>query len=83
MRWWNEAVRHVSRLGREHVIGTDCEELLLARMDARLIIQVLVNLTKMQLNIHSRVLRYRSVPIDRGIKSVSECQIMEGASGMP
>ena len=27
-----------------HVIGTDCEELLLARMDARLIIQVLVNL---------------------------------------
>ena len=40
----DEAVRHVSRLGREHVIGTDCEELLLARMDARLIIQVLVNL---------------------------------------
>ena len=40
----DEAVRHVSRLGREHVISTDCEELLLARMDARLIIQVLVNL---------------------------------------
>lgn len=39
-----EAVRHVSRQAKEHTIHVNCEELILARMDARLIIQVLVNL---------------------------------------
>lgn len=40
-----EALRHVDRRSTEHVITLDCgNEPLLARMDARLIIQVIINL---------------------------------------
>lgn len=40
-----EALRHVNRLKSEHVITVDNEDdLLLARMDARLIVQVIINL---------------------------------------
>lgn len=39
-----EALRHISRKHDDYQIITECEDLLLARMDVRLIIQVLVNL---------------------------------------
>ena len=40
-----EALRHVERRKNEHEITVDCgEDVLLARMDAKLIVQVLVNL---------------------------------------
>ena len=39
-----ESLRHISRKHDDYKIVTDCEELVLARMDVRLIIQVLVNL---------------------------------------
>ena len=39
-----EALRHISRKHDDYKIITECEDLLLARMDVRLIIQVLVNL---------------------------------------
>ena len=41
----SEALRHVSRRSREHTLrATSSDELLLARIDARLIVQVLINL---------------------------------------
>lgn len=41
----SEALRHANRLKSEHDIIVDCpDELLLAKMDARLIVQVLINL---------------------------------------
>ncbi|MBU5447091.1 DUF4118 domain-containing protein [Blautia sp. MSJ-36] len=39
-----EALRHISRKHDDYKIVVDCEELILTRMDVRLIIQVLVNL---------------------------------------
>ena len=39
-----ESLRHISRKHDDYKIVADCEELVLARMDVRLIIQVLVNL---------------------------------------
>lgn len=39
-----EALRHINRKHDEHKIVMECEELLLARMDVRLILQVLINL---------------------------------------
>ena len=39
-----EALRHISRKHDDYQIITECDDLLLARMDVRLIIQVLVNL---------------------------------------
>ena len=39
-----ESLRHINKKHDEYKIVTDCEELVLARMDVRLIIQVLVNL---------------------------------------
>ena len=39
-----ESLRHISRKHDDYRIVSDCEELVLARMDVRLIIQVLVNL---------------------------------------
>lgn len=40
-----EALRHINRKGKEHTIRvTDTQELILAKMDVRLIVQVLVNL---------------------------------------
>jgi len=41
----DEAMKHISRKGAEHNITVECrDELLLARMDAKLIIQVIINL---------------------------------------
>ena len=41
----DEAMKHINRKGVEHNITVDCkDELLLARMDAKLIIQVIINL---------------------------------------
>lgn len=40
----SESLRHISRKHDDYKIVADCEELVLARMDVRLIIQVLVNL---------------------------------------
>lgn len=40
-----EAMRHISRKGKEHIIRvSSSEELLLARIDAKLIVQVIINL---------------------------------------
>ena len=39
-----ESLRHINKKHDDYKIVTDCEELVLARMDVRLIIQVLVNL---------------------------------------
>ena len=39
-----EALRHISRKHDDYKIVTDCEELVLTRMDVRLIMQVLINL---------------------------------------
>lgn len=40
-----EALRHISRKSSEHTIRVrSCQELILARMDARLIVQVIINL---------------------------------------
>ena len=39
-----EALRHISRKHDDYKIVTDCEELVLVRMDVRLIMQVLINL---------------------------------------
>lgn len=41
----DEAMKHINRKGAEHNIAVECkDELLLARMDAKLIIQVIINL---------------------------------------
>ncbi len=41
----DEAMKHINRKGAEHNITVDCkDELLLARMDAKLIVQVIINL---------------------------------------
>ncbi len=40
----SESLRHISRKHDDYKIVADCEELVLTRMDVRLIIQVLVNL---------------------------------------
>ena len=41
----DEAMKHINRKGAEHNITVECrDELLLARMDAKLIIQVIINL---------------------------------------
>ncbi len=41
----DEAMRHINRKGSEHTISVECkDELLLARMDAKLIVQVIINL---------------------------------------
>ena len=39
-----ESLRHISRKHEEYQIITECDELILARMDVRLILQVLINL---------------------------------------
>lgn len=40
-----ESLRHISRKHEDHQIVTECDELILAHMDVRLILQVLINLT--------------------------------------
>ena len=48
-----EALRHISRKHDDYKIVVDCEELVLACMDVRLIIQVLVNLIDNAIKVYS------------------------------
>ena len=60
----DEALKHINRKGVEHNITIECEDgLLLARMDAKLIIQVIINLV-------DNAIKY--TPIGSDIKITSE-----------
>ena len=66
-----ESLRHISRKHDDYKIVADCEELVLTRMDVRLIIQVLVNLI-------DNAIKYTpsgSVICIRGIKKDGKAQI--------
>ena len=66
-----ESLRHISRKHDDYKIVTDCEELVLARMDVHLIMQVLVNLI-------DNAIKYTppgSVIFIRGIKKNGKAQI--------
>ena len=67
----SESLRHINRKHDDYKIVADCEELVLARMDVRLIIQVLVNLI-------DNAIKYTpsgSVICIRGIKKDGKAQI--------
>ena len=76
-----EALRHISRKHDDYKIVTDCEELVLARMDVRLIMQVLVNLI-------DNAIKYTppgSVICIRGTKTDGKAQISveDNGPGIP
>ncbi len=76
-----ESLRHISRKHDDYKIVTDCEELVLARMDVRLIIQVLVNLI-------DNAIKYTppgSVICIRGIRAGRKAQISveDNGPGIP
>ena len=76
-----ESLRHINKKHDEYKIVTDCEELVLARMDVRLIIQVLVNLI-------DNAIKYTptgSVICIRGIKKDGKAQISgeDNGPGIP
>ena len=76
-----ESLRHISRKHDDHKIVTDCEELVLARMDVRLIMQVLVNLV-------DNAIKYTppgSVIFIRGTKTDGKAQISveDNGPGIP
>ena len=75
-----ESLRHISRKHDDYKIVTDCEELVLARMDVRLIMQVLVNLI-------DNAIKYTppgSVICIRGTKTDGKAQItVEYEDGKP
>ena len=76
-----ESLRHISRNHDDYKIVTDCEELVLARMDVRLIIQVLVNLI-------DNAIKYTppgSVICIRGIRAGRKAQISveDNGPGIP
>ena len=76
-----ESLRHISRKHDDYKIVTDCEELVLARMDVHLIIQVLVNLI-------DNAIKYTplgSVIFIRGIKKNGKAQISveDNGPGIP
>ena len=76
-----ESLRHISRKHDDYKIMTDCEELVLARMDVRLIIQVLVNLI-------DNAIKYTpagSVICIRGTKTDGKAQISveDNGPGIP
>ena len=76
-----ESLRHISRKHDDYKIVTDCEELILARMDVRLIIQVLVNLI-------DNAIKYTppgSVICIRGTKTDGKAQISveDNGPGIP
>ena len=76
-----EALRHISRKHDDYKIVADCEELVLVRMDVRLIIQVLVNLI-------DNAIKYTppgSVICIRGIKTDGKAQISveDNGPGIP
>ena len=76
-----ESLRHISRKHDDYKIVTDCEELVLARMDVRLIMQVLVNLV-------DNAIKYTppgSVICIRGTKTDGKAQISveDNGPGLP
>ncbi|WP_448865369.1 ATP-binding protein [Clostridium sp.] len=76
-----ESLRHISRKHDDYKIVADCEELVLARMDVHLIIQVLVNLI-------DNAIKYTppgSVIFIRGIKKNGKAQISveDNGPGIP
>ena len=76
-----ESLRHINKKHEEYKIETDCEELVLARMDVRLIIQVLVNLI-------DNAIKYTppgSAICIRGIKADGKAQISveDNGPGIP
>ena len=76
-----ESLRHISRKHDDYKIVTDCEELVLARMDVRLIVQVLVNLI-------DNAIKYTppgSVICIRGTKTDGKAQISveDNGPGIP
>ena len=76
-----ESLRHISRKHDDYKIVTDCEELILARMDVRLIMQVLVNLV-------DNAIKYTppgSVIFIRGTKTDGKAQISveDNGPGIP
>lgn len=76
-----ESLRHISRKHDDYKIVTDCEELVLARMDVRLIMQVLVNLV-------DNAIKYTppgSVIFIRGTKTDGKAQISveDNGPGIP
>ena len=76
-----ESLRHINKKHDEYKIVTDCEELVLARMDVRLIIQVLVNLI-------DNAIKYTppgSIICIRGIKADGKAQISveDNGPGIP
>ena len=76
-----ESLRHINKNHDEYKIVTDCEELVLARMDVRLIIQVLVNLI-------DNAIKYTppgSIICIRGIKADGKAQISveDNGPGIP
>ena len=76
-----ESLRHISRKHDDYKIVADCEELVLARMDVHLIIQVLVNLI-------DNAIKYTppgSVISIRGIKKNGKAQISveDNGPGIP
>ena len=76
-----ESLRHISRKHDGYKIVADCEELVLVRMDVRLIIQVLVNLI-------DNAIKYTppgSVICIRGIKTDGKAQISveDNGPGIP
>ena len=73
-----ESLRHISRKHDDYKIVTDCEELVLARMDVRLIMQVLVNLV-------DNAIKYTppgSVICIRGTKTDGKAQISVEDNGL-
>ena len=76
-----ESLRHISRKHDDYNIVTDCEELVLVRMDVRLIMQVLVNLV-------DNAIKYTppgSVICIRGTKTDGKAQISveDNGPGIP
>lgn len=76
-----ESLRHISRKHDDYKIVTDCEEFVLARMDVRLIMQVLVNLV-------DNAIKYTppgSVIFIRGTKTDGKAQISveDNGPGIP
>ena len=76
-----ESLRHISRKHDDYKIMTECEELVLVRMDVQLIIQVLVNLI-------DNAIKYTlpgSVICIRGIKTEGKAQISveDNGPGIP
>ena len=78
----DEAMKHINRKGAEHNITVECrDELLLARMDAKLIIQVIINLV-------DNAVKYTPVGSDititaENIEDFVSVRVADNGSGIP